>query len=164
MGAKITGAGTPRIVIEGVAKLHGARHTVLPDRIETGTYAMAVAMTGGDVQLSGARPELLQSALDVLVEAGATVTPNNDGIRIARNGAGIKSVDVATAPFPGFPTDLQAQLMALMTMAKGSSHITETIFENRSCMCRNWLVLARASIWMVKPRPSRASASCAVRP
>ena len=131
MGAKITGAGTPRIVIEGVAKLHGARHTVLPDRIETGTYAMAVAMTGGDVQLSGARPELLQSALDVLVEAGATVTPNNDGIRIARNGAGIKSVDVATAPFPGFPTDLQAQLMALMTMAKGSSHITETIFENR---------------------------------
>ncbi|WP_398468041.1 UDP-N-acetylglucosamine 1-carboxyvinyltransferase [Tardiphaga sp.] len=131
MGAKITGAGTTRIVIEGVAKLHGARHTVLPDRIETGTYAMAVAMTGGDVQLSGARPELLQSALDVLVEAGATVTPNNDGIRIARNGAGIKSVNVETAPFPGFPTDLQAQLMALMTMAKGSSHITETIFENR---------------------------------
>ena len=131
MGAKISGAGTTRIVIEGVAKLHGARHTVLPDRIETGTYAMAVAMTGGDVQLSGARPELLQSALDVLVEAGATVTPNNDGIRIARNGAGIKSVNVETAPFPGFPTDLQAQLMALMTMAKGSSHITETIFENR---------------------------------
>lgn len=131
MGARITGAGTTRIVIEGVAKLHGARHTVLPDRIETGTYAMAVAMTGGDVQLEGARPELLQSALDVLVEAGATVTPNNEGIRVARNGAGIKSVDVATAPFPGFPTDLQAQLMALMTMAKGSSHITETIFENR---------------------------------
>ncbi|MET0904583.1 MAG: UDP-N-acetylglucosamine 1-carboxyvinyltransferase, partial [Tardiphaga sp.] len=131
MGAKITGAGTPRIVIECVARLHGARHTVLPDRIETGTYAMAVAMTGGDVQLSGARPELLQSALDVLVQAGATVTPNNDGIRITRNGAGIAPVDVATAPFPGFPTDLQAQLMALMTMAKGSSHITETIFENR---------------------------------
>lgn len=131
MGAKITGAGTTRIVIEGVAKLHGARHTVLPDRIETGTYAMAVAMTGGDVQLEGARPELLQSALDVLVEAGATVTPNNEGIRVARNGAGIKSVNVETAPFPGFPTDLQAQLMALMTTAKGSSHITETIFENR---------------------------------
>jgi UDP-N-acetylglucosamine 1-carboxyvinyltransferase len=131
MGARVTGAGTPTITIEGVAKLHGARHTVLPDRIETGTYAMAVAMTGGDVQLSGARPELLQSALDVLVEAGATVTPNNEGIRISRNGTGIKSVDVATAPFPGFPTDLQAQLMALMTTAKGSSHITETIFENR---------------------------------
>jgi len=131
MGAKISGAGTPRIVIDGVSKLHGARHTVLPDRIETGTYAMAVAMTGGDVQLAGARPELLQSALDVLVEAGATVIPNNEGIRIQRNGAGIKPVTVATAPFPGFPTDLQAQLMALMASAKGSSRITETIFENR---------------------------------
>jgi len=131
MGAKVSGAGTPRIVIEGVSKLHGARHTVLPDRIEAGTYAMAVAMTGGDVQLAGARPELLQSALDVLTEAGATVTPNNEGIRVARNGAGINPVTVSTAPFPGFPTDLQAQLMALMTRAKGSSHITETIFENR---------------------------------
>ncbi len=131
MGARITGAGTPRIVIEGVTRLSGTRHTVLPDRIETGTYAMAVAMTGGDVQLSGARPELLQSALDVLAEAGAVITPNNDGIRVSRNGAGIKSVNVTTAPFPGFPTDLQAQLMALMTKARGSSHITETIFENR---------------------------------
>jgi UDP-N-acetylglucosamine 1-carboxyvinyltransferase len=92
---------------------------------------MAVAMTGGDVQLSGARPELLQAALDVLTEAGATVTPNNDGIRVARNGAGLSPVNVTTAPFPGFPTDLQAQLMALMTRAKGASHITETIFENR---------------------------------
>lgn len=131
MGAKVSGAGTPRITIEGVTKLHGARHTVLPDRIETGTYAMAVAMTGGDVQLAGARADLLQSALDVLVQAGATVTPNNEGIRIQRNGAGISPVTVTTAPFPGFPTDLQAQLMALMTRAKGSSHITETIFENR---------------------------------
>jgi UDP-N-acetylglucosamine 1-carboxyvinyltransferase len=131
MGAKISGAGTPRIVVEGVAKLGGARHTVLPDRIETGTYAMAVAMTGGDVLLSGARPELLQAALDVLSEAGATVTPNNEGIRVARNGAGISAVNVSTSPFPGFPTDLQAQLMALMTCARGSSRITETIFENR---------------------------------
>ena len=131
MGAKISGAGTPRIVIEGVDRLHGAHHTVLPDRIEAGTYAMAVAMTGGDVQLSGARPELLQSALDVLTEAGATITVNNEGIRVARNGAGINPVTVTTAPFPGFPTDLQAQLMALMTCAKGVSHITETIFENR---------------------------------
>ncbi|ABD09039.1 UDP-N-acetylglucosamine 1-carboxyvinyltransferase [Rhodopseudomonas palustris HaA2] len=131
MGARITGAGTPRILIEGVDKLHGARHTVLPDRIETGTYAMAVAMTGGEVQLSGARPELLQSALDVLTQAGATITINNDGIKVARNGAGISPVTVTTAPFPGFPTDLQAQLMALMTRAKGASHITETIFENR---------------------------------
>jgi len=131
MGARISGAGTSRITVEGVRRLHGARHTVLPDRIETGTYAMAVAMTGGEVLLKGARPELLQSALDVLTEAGAILTPNNEGIRVARNGAGIRPVTVSTAPFPGFPTDLQAQLMALMTRARGSSHITETIFENR---------------------------------
>jgi UDP-N-acetylglucosamine 1-carboxyvinyltransferase len=131
MGAKITGAGTARIVVGGVARLSGARHAVLPDRIETGTYAMAVAMTGGDVLLQNARPELLQAALDVLVEAGVQVTPTNEGIRIARNGAGLSPVTVSTAPFPGFPTDLQAQLMALMTRAKGTSRITETIFENR---------------------------------
>jgi UDP-N-acetylglucosamine 1-carboxyvinyltransferase len=131
MGAKISGAGTSRIVVEGVDRLHGARHSVLPDRIETGTYAMAVAMTGGDVLLQNARPELLQAALDVLAQAGTSVTPTNEGIRIARNGAGLAPVEVTTAPFPGFPTDLQAQLMALMTRAKGTSHITETIFENR---------------------------------
>lgn len=131
MGANVTGAGTSRIVVEGVARLHGARHAVLPDRIETGTYAMAVAMTGGDVLLQNARPELLQSALDVLTQAGVTITPTNEGIRVARNGSGLNAVDVTTEPFPGFPTDLQAQLMALMTRAKGTSHITETIFENR---------------------------------
>jgi len=131
MGARISGAGTSRIIVEGVSSLHGARHSVLPDRIETGTYAMAVAMTGGDVLLQNARPELLQAALDVLAKSGTTVTPTNEGIRIARNGAGIEPVDVSTAPFPGFPTDLQAQFMALMTRAKGTSHITETIFENR---------------------------------
>lgn len=131
MGAKVSGIGTSRLVVEGVAKLNGARHQVLPDRIETGTYAMAVAMTGGDVLLQNARPELLQAALDVIAQAGATVTATNEGIRITRNGSGIKPVDVTTAPFPGFPTDLQAQLMALMTRAEGTSHITETIFENR---------------------------------
>jgi UDP-N-acetylglucosamine 1-carboxyvinyltransferase len=131
MGARITGAGTSQIVIEGVPRLSGARHSVLPDRIETGTYAMAVAMAGGDVTLEGARPELLQSALDILVQTGAVVTPTNTGIRIARNGRGIAPVDVSTAPFPGFPTDLQAQFMALMTRARGTSRITETIFENR---------------------------------
>jgi len=131
MGAKISGAGTSRIIVEGVSKLHGARHAVLPDRIETGTYAMAVAMTGGDVLLQNARPQLLQSALDVLAKTGTTITPTNEGIRIARNGARLEPVDVSTAPFPGFPTDLQAQFMALMTRAKGTSHITETIFENR---------------------------------
>ena len=131
MGAKISGAGTACIVVEGVAKLHGARHTVLPDRIETGTYAMAVAMTGGDVLLQNARPELLQAALDVLAQTGAVIAPTNAGIRVTRNGAGLAPVEVTTAPFPGFPTDLQAQLMALMTRADGTSHITETIFENR---------------------------------
>jgi UDP-N-acetylglucosamine 1-carboxyvinyltransferase len=131
MGAKISGAGTSRIVVEGVSKLGGTRHSVLPDRIETGTYAMAVAMTGGDVLLEGGRPELLQNALDVIRQAGAKVTVTNEGIHIARNGAGLQPVDVTTEPFPGFPTDLQAQLMALMTRAKGTSRIIETIFENR---------------------------------
>ena len=131
MGAKVAGAGTSRIVIEGVARLNGTRHSVLPDRIETGTYAMAVAMTGGDVLLERARPELLQSALDVIAQTGAEITVTNDGIRVRRNGAGIAPVDVTTAPFPGFPTDLQAQLMALVTTANGISRITETIFENR---------------------------------
>jgi len=131
MGAKISGAGTSRIVIEGVAKLHGARHSVLPDRIETGTYAMAVTMTGGDVLLQHARPELLQAALDVVGLTGATITSTNEGIRVVRNGGGLAPVEVTTAPFPGFPTDLQAQLMALMTRAEGTSRITETIFENR---------------------------------
>jgi len=131
MGAKINGAGTARIVVEGVPQLFGAHHRVLPDRIETGTYAMAVAMTGGDVMLEGARPELLRAALDVLAEAGVDIAATNAGIRVARNGAGIVPVDVTTAPFPGFPTDLQAQFMALMTRAKGTSRLTETIFENR---------------------------------
>ena len=131
MGAKISGHGTSQIVVEGVPRLGGARHEVVPDRIETGTYAMAVAMAGGDVLLEGARAPLLQAALDTLVEAGVTVEPTNTGVRIARNGAGIAPVDVTTQPFPGFPTDLQAQLMALMTRAKGSSRIRETIFENR---------------------------------
>jgi UDP-N-acetylglucosamine 1-carboxyvinyltransferase len=131
MGARISGAGTPRIVIDGVARLGGARHRVLPDRIETGTYAMAAAMTGGEVLLEGARPELLQSALDLLVEAGVGVAATNQGVRISRNGSALAPVEVSTAPFPGFPTDLQAQLMALMTCADGVSRITETIFENR---------------------------------
>jgi UDP-N-acetylglucosamine 1-carboxyvinyltransferase len=131
MGARVNGAGTARIVIEGVGHLHGARHSVLPDRIETGTFAIAVAMTGGDVMLEGARTELLQAPLDVLTQVGAQIAATNAGIRIARNGAGILPVDVTTEPFPGFPTDLQAQFMALMTRAKGPSRITETIFENR---------------------------------
>jgi UDP-N-acetylglucosamine 1-carboxyvinyltransferase len=131
MGARITGAGTSTITIEGVTSLKGARHRIIPDRIETGTYAMAVAMTGGDVLLQGARADLLQSALDTLTLTGTHITQTNEGIRVARNGAGIAPVDVTTEPFPGFPTDLQAQFMGLMTMATGRSKITETIFENR---------------------------------
>jgi len=131
MGAKISGAGQPVIEIEGVGSLAGARHTVMPDRIEAGTYAMAVAMTGGDVLLAGAGAESLQAALDALVVAGAEVRETNEGVRVLRNGSGIGPVDVTTAPFPEFPTDLQAQFMALMTRAKGESRITETIFENR---------------------------------
>src|SRR4029079_17225299 len=103
MGAKIAGAGSSRIVIEGVPKLHGARHRVLPDRIETGTYAMAVAMTGGDVLLENARAELLQSALDVLVQAGVEVTATNTGVRVARNGSGIGPGEGSPPPLPRFP-------------------------------------------------------------
>jgi UDP-N-acetylglucosamine 1-carboxyvinyltransferase len=131
MGARISGIGTSRLIVEGVSRLGGARHSVLPDRIETGTYAMAVAMTGGDVLLEGARPELLQAGLDVIAQSGAEVSSSNEGIRIKRNGGRIAPVDVTTDPFPGFPTDLQAQFMALMCMAEGTSRITETIFENR---------------------------------
>lgn len=131
MGANITGAGTSTIRIEGADSLSGARVRVIPDRIETGTYAMAVAMAGGDVLLEGAQASLLSSALETLGQAGAEITETNTGIRVVRNGHGIHPVDVRTDPFPGFPTDLQAQFMGLMTKAKGTSRITETIFENR---------------------------------
>jgi UDP-N-acetylglucosamine 1-carboxyvinyltransferase len=131
MGAKIEGAGTSTIRIQGQDRLSGARHSVLPDRIETGTYAMAVAMTGGDVMLAGARDDLLTAALDTLRGTGTTIAMTNEGLRVSRNGSGITPVDVTTEPFPGFPTDLQAQFMALMCRAKGTSRIRETIFENR---------------------------------
>ena len=131
MGARVSGAGTSRIIVDGVSRLHGATYSVMPDRIETGTYAMAVAMVGGDVLLEGARPDTLQSAIEVLTEVGVDVQVANDGIRVRRNGARLRSVDVTTDPFPGFPTDLQAQFMALMTKASGTSRIRETIFENR---------------------------------
>ena len=131
MGAKIEGAGTSTVTIQGVDALSGARHQVIPDRIETGTYAMAVAMAGGDVVLEGGRIELLQNALDVLAQTGTEISAAENGIRVRRNGTGIDPVDVVTEPFPGFPTDLQAQFMGLMTMARGKSRITETIFENR---------------------------------
>jgi UDP-N-acetylglucosamine 1-carboxyvinyltransferase len=131
MGAKIEGAGTHTITIQGVHELEGATHTVLPDRIETGTYAMAVAATGGEVFLDGARADLLPGVFEVLRDAGIEISETNRGLRVARNGAALKPVNVATSPYPGFPTDLQAQLMALMCRADGVSQIRETIFENR---------------------------------
>ncbi len=131
MGAKISGIDSSTLEVVGVGSLHGAQHRVLPDRIEAGTYAFAAAMAGGDVTLTDVQPILLQSALDRLAESGATVTSDANSIRIRRNGNGIAPVSLETEAFPGFPTDLQAQFMALMTKANGTARITETIFENR---------------------------------
>jgi UDP-N-acetylglucosamine 1-carboxyvinyltransferase len=131
MGAKIEGIGTSTLRIEGVERLHGATHNVVADRIEAGTYAIAAAMTGGDVVLEGALPETFEAALSVIRAAGAHVETQQGQIRVMRNGARLQATDVVTQVFPGFPTDLQAQFMALMTMADGESEITETIFENR---------------------------------
>jgi len=131
MGARITGAGGATIRIEGVARLHGATHAVIPDRIETGTYALAAAMAGGEVRLTHTRSDFIQALLDKMSEAGVEVTLHNDGLTIKRNGARLRAVEVETDPYPGFATDLQAQFMALMTVADGESIIRETIFENR---------------------------------
>ncbi len=131
MGAKVEGIGTSVLRIQGRDRLEGTVHTVLPDRIETGTFAIAVAATGGDVTLEGARLADLRAALEALSETGTFVEETKTGIRVARNGGGIDPVSVETQPFPGFPTDLQAQLMALLTLAAGTSVIRETIFENR---------------------------------
>lgn len=131
MGAKVSGAGTSTITIDGVTSLNGATHRVIPDRIETGTYAMAVAMTGGDVLLEGADASLLEAALETIKQTGTEIITEANGLRVRRKGGDILPVDVTTEPFPGFPTDLQAQLMGLVTRANGRSHITETIFENR---------------------------------
>ena len=131
MGAKITGLGTSEIVIDGVERLTGVDYTVMPDRIESGTYAIATAMTGGEVELVGARTESNGALFGLLRSIGTEVTQTNRGIAILRNGIRPTSVDVTTDVFPSFPTDLQAQFMALMAVASGTSHITETIFENR---------------------------------
>ncbi len=131
MGAKIEGIDTYTLKIEGVTQLEGAVHTVLPDRIEAGTYAMAVAATGGDVFLEGADPTHLQSALDLMVKAGVTIKVKKGGIQVSRGKKTLKPVQIETQPFPGFPTDLQAQFMAMMLLVKGKSTVRETIFENR---------------------------------
>jgi UDP-N-acetylglucosamine 1-carboxyvinyltransferase len=130
MGARVAGAGTDRIVVQGVERLHGATHRVLPDRIETGTFLVAAAACGGDVRLTGAAPETLDAVLDKLREAGAKVQAGADWIRVRAQGRP-KAVSLSTAPYPGFPTDMQAQFMALDCVADGVGRITETIFENR---------------------------------
>lgn len=131
MGARIEGAGTDNIVIEGVESLSGTEYSILPDRIETGTYLVATAMTGGKVKLRHTRPELLDSILAKLVEAGADITGDNNSITLDMGGRRPRAVDVHTAPFPGFPTDMQAQFTAMNSIASGSGTITESVFENR---------------------------------
>ncbi|MCR4347073.1 MAG: UDP-N-acetylglucosamine 1-carboxyvinyltransferase [Sulfuricaulis sp.] len=131
MGARITGAGTDEITVEGVQRLHGAMHEVIPDRIETGTYLVAGAMTGGSVRLRHARPDLLQAVLDKLRETGAVIETGPNWISLDMQGKRPKAVSVRTAPYPAFPTDMQAQFIALNAVAEGSGTVTETIFENR---------------------------------
>ena len=131
MGADIEGAGSDRVRIRGVARLHGAEHTVIPDRIETGTYIMAAAITGGELDLVGARHDTVAAVGRVLEGAGVEVSETPHGLHVQRHDQHLTGVDVMTEPFPGFPTDLQAQVMALMSTAEGAAMITETIFENR---------------------------------
>ena len=131
MGAKIEGLGSDRLVIQGVDKLHGAEHAVVADRIETGTYAMAAAITGGELELIGGRADHLNAVIKVLNEAGIEVSETPRGLKVKRVNGPVKGVDVMTEPYPGFPTDLQAQIMALMSTAEGAAMITESIFENR---------------------------------
>ena len=131
MGAKIEGIGTDTLVIDGVPSLSGASYGVVPDRIETGTYAVAAAITGGELMLEGARADLSQAVFKVLSSAGVEITEKNGGLSVTRTNGPLAGVDVMTEPYPGFPTDMQAQLMALMAVSGGASMITETIFENR---------------------------------
>jgi UDP-N-acetylglucosamine 1-carboxyvinyltransferase len=130
MGSRITGAGTDRIVVEGVDRLHGATHRIMPDRIETGTFLAAVAAAGGSATLTGTRASSLEAVIDKLTEAGASIEATADTIRVSRDGP-LAAASLRTAPYPGFPTDMQAQFMALAAKARGTSVITETIFENR---------------------------------
>jgi UDP-N-acetylglucosamine 1-carboxyvinyltransferase len=131
MGGKIDGAGTSTIVIEGVERLHGTDYDVLPDRIETGTFLVAGAITGGHVLAKRARPRTLDSVLQKLEEAGAEINTTDDSIEINMHGRRPKAVDITTAPYPAFPTDMQAQFTALNAVAEGTGTITENVFENR---------------------------------
>lgn len=130
MGARVRGAGTNVITIEGVTELHGVQHSVIPDRIEAGTYMIAAAMTGGDVIIENVLPEHQKPLIAKLREAGALVEEDIDRIHVVGSGK-LKSVDIKTLPYPGFPTDMQAQMMAMLSVAEGRSKITETVFENR---------------------------------
>jgi len=130
MGARIEGAGTDRVVVHGVARLHGAAHRVMPDRIEAGTFLCAAAATGGEIRLTSAAPASMDATLEKLREAGARIETGDDWISLSMRGRP-RAVDLRTAPYPGFATDMQAQLMALNTVAEGTGVITETIFENR---------------------------------
>jgi UDP-N-acetylglucosamine 1-carboxyvinyltransferase len=131
MGAKIEGEGTSTLTVEGVADLRGATHQVVTDRIELGTYMLAPAITGGEVECIGGRMELVAAFAEKLDAAGISVTETARGLKVARKNGRIRAVDVETAPFPGFPTDLQAQMMALLCTAEGTSLLEERIFENR---------------------------------
>ena len=131
MGAEIEGIGTECLRVRGVAALGGANYAIVPDRIETGTYAAAAAITGGAIDIRGGRLDLIEAVADALGAAGVAITENGAGIRVARTANAVNAVDVATAPYPGFPTDMQAQLMALLATASGTSTITEAVFENR---------------------------------
>ena len=131
MGAHIDGIGSDRVTISGVSRLHGTSHGIIPDRIETGTYMMAAAATGGAVRLVGTRLALVAAVARILDRAGVEVDETGDGFAVRRRRAARRGVDITTEPYPGFPTDLQAQVMALMATAEGASMITETIFENR---------------------------------
>ena len=130
MGASIKGAGTDIIEINGVSRLNGGEHTVIPDRIETGTFMIAAAITGGDVEIVNCIPEYIEPVIVKLTEAGVKIDTGKDFIRVKANGK-IKSVDIKTSPYPAFPTDMQAQFMSLMSISEGMSVITETVFENR---------------------------------
>jgi UDP-N-acetylglucosamine 1-carboxyvinyltransferase len=131
MGAKIEGTGTGTLTVQGVPRLHGASYAVLPDRIELGTYAMAAAISRGELELVGGRIDLIGTLVEKLEEAGVVVQASEAGIVVRSNGAAHGGVDVMTQPYPGFPTDLQAQFMALMSVAEGAAMITEAIFETR---------------------------------
>lgn len=160
MGAKITGAGSSIIRIEGVDRLNPAEHTVIADRIETGTLLIAGAITGGEVTVKKCRPQDLDALMSKMRDSGFTVDHANDSITVRRNKGGWKGVDITTAPHPGFPTDLQAQFMALMTVAEGTSVISETVFENRFMHVTELLrlnadITPKSRVAVVRGRPGK---------